>query len=113
MMVARVASALFAFAPFGFALIRAVGTEGRDLRYLWVAIAAFIGAMARMALAARRGGRLMTPLTLAAGVFFMSTVAASVAAIMLGTSVNLAVFIVAAGFGFCFAASTFLRMQPR
>ena len=110
-MIARFASALLAFAPFAFGLMRAVGTDGRDLRYLWVAIAAFIGAMARMALAARSGGRPMTPAMMAAGVFLMSTVAASVAAIMLGTSVNAAVLIVAAGFGFCFAASTFLRMQ--
>ena len=112
-MIIRIAAAAFAFAPFGFALMRAVETEGRDLRYLWVAFAAFIGAMARMVLAARGGGRLMTRGTLALGVFFMSTITAVVAALMLGTVVGPAMFIVASGFAFCFAASTFLRMPAR
>ncbi len=106
----RIAAAVLAFLPFAFALMRSVETEGRDLRYLWVAFAAFIGAMARMVLAARSGGRRMTRATLATGVFFMSTLAAVFAAWMLGTHIGPALFIVSAGFAFCFAASTFLRM---
>lgn len=109
-MIIRIAAAAFAFLPFGFALMRSVETEGRDLRYLWIAFAAFLGAMARMVLAARSGGRRMTRATLATGVFFMSTLAAVFAAWMLGTAIGPALFIVSAGFGFCFAASTFLRM---
>jgi hypothetical protein len=109
-MMLRIAAAAFAFAPFGFALMRAVETEGRDLRYLWVAFAAFIGAMVRMAMAARSGGRRMTRGTLAAGVFFMSTLSAVVAAFMIGTDVGLAMFLVSSAFGFCFAAATFLRV---
>jgi hypothetical protein len=105
--------AVAAIVPFGFAMIRAVETEGRDLRYLWVAFAAFVGALARMALAARSGGRRMTRGTLAAGVFFMSTLFAVLAAWLLGTAVGPAMFIVGAGFGFCFALSTFLRMPAR
>ena len=112
-MMIRIASAALAFAPFAFALMRAVETDGRDLRYLWVAFAAFFGAMARMALAARDGGRRMTRGTLAAGVFLISTLFASVTALLLGTTAGPAIFIVSAGFGFCFAASTFLRMPAR
>lgn len=109
-MILRIAAAVFAFVPFAFALMRAVETDGRDLRYLWVAFAAFIGAMTRMIMAARSGGRRMTRGTLALGVFFMSTLFAAVAAWAFGTALGPAMFIVAAGFGFCFAASTFLRM---
>lgn len=113
MLILRVAAAAFAFAPFGFGLMRAVETEGRDLRYLWMAFAAFIGALARMLMAARGGGRLMTRGTLAAGVFFMSTLSAAAAALMLGTTLGPGMFVVASGFGLCFAASTFLRMPAR
>lgn len=106
----RIAAAVLAFLPFGFALMRAVETEGLDLRYLWIAFAAFLGAMARMVLAARSGGRRMTRGTLATGVLFMSMLTAIFAAWMLGHPVNAALFLVSAGFAFCFAASTFLRM---
>lgn len=109
-MTRRIAAALLAFAPFGFALMRAVETEGLDLRYLWVAFAAFMGAMVRMFMAARSTGRRMTRGTLAAGVFFMSALFAVVAAWALKTAVGPAMFIVSAAFGACFAASTFLRM---
>jgi hypothetical protein len=112
-MVLRIAAAALAFAPFGFALMRAVETEGRDLRYLWVAFAAFVGAMIRMAMAARRGGRLMTRGTLATGIFLFSTLCAVAAAWMLGTTPGPSMFLVSAAFGACFAASTFLRMPAR
>lgn len=110
MAMTRIAAAALAFLPFGFALLRAVETEGRDLRYLWVAFAAFLGAMARMVMAARSAGRRMTRGTLAAGVFFVSMLSAVFAAWMLGTTLGPPLFIVCGGFGFCFAAATFLRM---
>ena len=112
-MMLRIAAAALAFAPFGFALMRAVETEGRDLRYLWVAFAAFVGAMIRMAMAARSGGRLMTRGTLATGIFLFSTLCAVAAAWMLGTTPGPSMFLVSAAFGACFAASTFLRMPAR
>lgn len=112
-MILRIAAAAFAFVPFAFALMRAVATEGRDLRYLWVAFAAFIGAMTRMIMAARSGGRRMTRGTLALGVFFMSALFAAAAGWALGTAAGPGLFIVAAGFGCCFAMSTFLRMPAR
>lgn len=106
----RIAGTAAALAPFAFAMVRSVETDGRDLRYLWVALAAFAGAMLRMVMAARRGGRPMTRGTLAAGVFLMSAVFAIVAARLLGTAIGPSMFLVGAGFAFCFALSTFLRM---
>jgi len=105
----RVAGSAAAMAPFAFAMVRAVQTDGQDLRYLWVALAAFAGALLRMVMAAR-GPRRMTRGTLAIGVFFMAAVFASVAALLLGTAIGPAMFVVATGFAFCFALSTFLRM---
>jgi hypothetical protein len=107
----RIAATVLAFAPFAFALMRSVETDGRDLRYLWLACAAFIGAMARMALAARSGGRRMTRGTLAVGVLFMSMLSAVFAAFMLDMAMSAPLFLVSGGFGICFAASTFLRMR--
>lgn len=105
----RIAGTAAALAPFAFAMVRAVGTDGQDLRYLWVALAAFGGAMLRMVMAARSGRRL-TRGTLAAGVFLWAAVFAVVAARLLGTAFGPAMFLVAAGFALCFALSTFLRM---
>jgi hypothetical protein len=112
-MINRLASALFAILPFAFALMRAAETGGEDLRYLWVAFAAFAGAIVRMAVAARGSGRRMTPRTLAAGIFLSSTLFAVVAAWLLGATSGPAIFLVGAAFGFCFALSTFLRLPPR
>lgn len=112
-MIIRIAAAVFAFLPFGFALMRAVETEGRDLRYLWVAFAAFVGAMVRMAMAANNPGRPMTRGALALGVFFLSMLSAVFTAWLLGTIIGPSMFIVGAGFAFCFAAATFLRMPAR
>lgn len=111
--LARIAGVVAACAPFAFALFRAVETEGRDVRYLWVALAAFAGAMARMSLAVRGGGRRMPPGIVAAGVWFTSTLLAVMVAWLLGTSFGPALFIVGAGFGFCFALSTLLVAPAR
>lgn len=112
-MIIRLASALFAILPFGFALMRAAETGGEDLRYIWVAFAAFAGAVVRMAIAARGGGRRMTRGTLASGIFLSATLFAIVAAWLLGATSGPAVFLVGAAFGFCFAFSTFLRLPAR
>ena len=109
---AAIAAMLLAGAPFAFAMIRIVQTDARDMRYLWVAFAAFAGAMLRMAIA-MRGSRRMTRGALGAGVFLVSTAAAAFTALMLGTRVGPAMFLVAAAFGACFAMSTYLRMPRR
>ena len=107
----RLLSAALAFAPFAFGMIRAIETDAKDLRYIWVALAAFVGAMFRMALARRQ--RVPLPRgALAAGIFVTSSAFAALAAWALGTAVGPAMLIVSAAFGFCFAASTFIRM-PR
>lgn len=112
-MITRLVGVAAAMAPFAFALMRAVETEGRDLRYLWIAIAAFAGAMARMVLAMLGGARPMTRGMMAAGVFVMSALSAVVAAVMMGMPVRATLFVVAAAFGLCFAVSTYLRMRVR
>lgn len=112
-MIIRTAAALFAFLPFGFALMRGVETDGRDLRYLWVAFAAFIGAMVRMAMAAHNPGRPMTRGALALGVFCLSMLSAVFTAWLLGSIAGPLIFLAGAGFAACFAASTFLRMPAR
>lgn len=106
----RIAGIVAACAPFAFALFRAVETDGRDLRYLWVAFAAFAGAMARMSLTVRGGGRRMPPVVQAAGVWFTSTLFAVMVAWLLGTSLGAGLFIVGGAFGLCYAVSTFLVM---
>lgn len=106
----RLLAFLLPMAPFAFGLMRAVETEGRDLRYLWVALAAFAGAMARMALARGRSARPGSRGALAAGVFVFAATSAAVVAWMLGTVIGPAMLMVAAGFGACFAAATYLGM---
>lgn len=108
----RVLAMLFAAAPFAFAMMRTLDTEGRDLRYLWIAVAAFGGAMLRMAIALK-GPRRMTRGALALGVFIVSTLSAAVIAFLLGTTVGPAMLVVSAGFGLCYAMSTYLRMPGR
>jgi hypothetical protein len=108
----RLLSAALAFAPFAFGMIRAIQTDARDLRYLWVAFAAFAGAMARMVLA-RRQRTPLPRLALAAGIFVTSSLFAALAAWALGTTIGPAMLVVSAAFGFCFAASTFIRMPVR
>jgi hypothetical protein len=106
----RLIGLLLPMIPFGFGLARAVETEGQDLRYLWVALAAFAGGMLRLSMARSRSAAPITRAALAAGVFIVSSAFAVVAAILLGTSVNLAVFVVATAFGACFALGAYVSM---
>lgn len=94
--------------PFAFGFLRARST-GSDFRYLWVALAALIGAVAvmsvvRVAKAGPRGA-----LALAATVFIVSTLAAALAARLQGTAAGAGMLVVVAAFGACFAAGAALR----
>lgn len=109
----RLLAAALAFVPFAFGMIRAIQTDARDVRYLWVAFAAFAGAMLRMAMARRQAPSRLTRGALAAGVFVFSSVFAAIAAWMLGTAIGPGMLVVTAGFGFCFAASAFMQMPGR
>ena len=100
---------LLAAIPFGFALLRAVGT-GTDFRYAWVALAAAIAAGTALAAGARNARP-------AAGGFFValcaSTVAASVTGFGLGAQSVPAVVFVALGFAICEAAGLTLVSRAR
>jgi hypothetical protein len=97
-------SILFGAVPFAFALVRAVRT-GYDLRYLWVAFAALLGAAIAMAM--RKAQRMRTSL-LGLTAFVLATLFATAVALLLGTQFGPGVLLVVSGFGVCLAASCVL-----
>lgn len=103
----RAGSIGFAAVPFAFALIRAFGTGGRDLRYLWVALAAFCGAAGVMVFVRPRGALKMA-IVLSAGAFVVATMFAVSAALLLGTRLGPGSLVVGAAFACCFAAGCLL-----
>lgn len=103
-------SILFGAVPFAFALVRAVRT-GNDLRYLWVAFAALLGAAIAMAM--RKAQRLRTSLRLGLTAFVLATLFATAVALLLGTQFGPGVLLVGSGFGACFAASCVLYALAR
>jgi hypothetical protein len=100
----------FAAMPFAFALIRLAQT-GTDARYVVVALASACGAAMAM--------RLTRPVTsarflrVAISVFIMATLLAVIAAMLLGTRLGPGIVVVAAAFGFCFAAGCGLHARTR
>ena len=95
---------LFGAVPFAFALVRAVRT-GDDLRYLWVAFAALLGAAIAMAM--RKAQRMRTTLGVGLTAFGLATLLATLVA-LLGTQFGPGVLLVASGYGGCLAASCVL-----
>jgi len=81
------------------------------VRYLVVAAAALIGAAADLWILrqAKRAQRLVP----AIAVFGTSTMAAVVAAILLGTTLGLGIIVVAVSFGLCFAAAALFFVLAR
>lgn len=106
----RAMAMLFPMLPFMFGLMRAVESDGTDMRYLWVALAAFAGGMLRLGMARSKTATPITRGALAAGVFVISSLFAAVAAAFLGTKIGPAMFLVAAGFGACFALGAYASM---
>ena len=106
----RAVSVAFAALPFAFGAIRAVKT-GSDVRYLWVALAAAIGALVveRMAPARHSAGAL----SLATLAFCASGAAGTGAAMLLGTKLGPGILVVAASFAACFAAAILTRRLHR
>jgi len=102
-------SILFAAVPFAFALIRAFETGGRDLRYVWVALAALCGAAATILIARPYGGGPNAAVALSAGVFVIATLLAVCAALLLGTRLGPGILVVGSAFGFCFAVGCLLH----
>ena len=107
--VLYLAAILFALVPFAFGLTRAL-TTGTDVRYLWVALASFIGAAEVVAFGMRRA---KTSLSLAGVVLVVATLLASVTAYLLGARSAPAVLVVALAFGLCWAASCALYILSR
>jgi hypothetical protein len=101
-------SILFGAVPFAFALVRAVRT-GYDLRYLWVALGALLGATVVLAVGRAFNRRSSVTVALSAGSFVIATLLATGAALLLGTRLSPGVFVVGSGFGFCCAASCVLH----
>ena len=107
-------SIAFAAMPFAFALIRGFRTGGHDLRYLWVALAAFCGTTAIITIARPHGGNgRRVAAALSAAVFAAATVSAVMAGRVLGTMVGPGLLVVAASFGFCFAVFGWLHVRAR
>jgi len=95
---------VFAAAPIAFALIRAL-QSGHDLRMLWMAIAALVGAAAAAALGGmnRRRGRGRVAVWLAAIV--VGTALAAVVGRLLGATAMIGVILVAFVLAGCWATS--------
>jgi hypothetical protein len=83
-----------ALAPFGAAMIRRIQT-GSDVRYFWVALAAFLGALAVMLIGRARTQRRDVVLRLSAIAFLVSTLLAVLAARLLGATAAFGIWAVA------------------
>lgn len=100
----KLLSAAFAVAPFAFGLFRYVQT-GTDLRMLWMALASFIGAIIVVAMKLNSAATVIT--------FIVATAFAAVAGFLLGATAGPGAIMVAAVFGFCWAASTALARRTQ
>lgn len=107
-------SILLAAVPFVFALIRAIQT-GTDFRYLWMAIAAFIGAALVMVIGKARDQTRNVVLQLSAIAFLTSTLVAGLMGRLLGARSITGILLVCVGFGLFSAAgqSLYALSRPR
>jgi hypothetical protein len=87
-------SVALALAPFGAALIRFAQT-GTDVRYFWVALVAFLGALMVMLIGKAGTQRKNVVLRLAAIAFLVSTLLAVLAARLLGATAWFGIWAVA------------------
>lgn len=107
-------SILLAAVPFVFALIRAFQT-GTDFRYLWMAIAAFIGATLVMVIGKARDQTRNVVLQLSAIAFLTSTLVAGLTGRILGARSITGILVVCVAFGLFSAAgqSLYALSRPR
>jgi hypothetical protein len=107
-------SILLAAVPFVFALIRAIQT-GTDFRYLWMAIAAFIGAALVMVIGKARDQTQNVVLQLSAIAFLTSTLVAGLTGRLLGARSITGILVVCVAFGLFSAAgqSLYALSRPR
>ena len=105
-------SILLAAVPFAFALIRAFQT-GTDFRYLWMAIAALIGAAVVMVIGKAREGRQNVVLALSAVAFLTSTLLTVFVGRMFGARSATGIWVVAVAFGLFSATGQLLYALSR
>jgi hypothetical protein len=105
-------SILFAVAPFVAGLYRARST-GTDLRLLWMAFAAALGAAVVMAIIRARGAQSKSLLALSAAVLLVATVSAGLVGFLLGATAGPGVWMVAVVLGLFLAASCALYARAR
>lgn len=108
-----VLSILAALAPIAFALIRAVSAH--DLRLLWMAIAAFVGATAVMLVGKVRSRTLRVVIPLAAAALVVATLLSGVTAMMLGATAAPGIWLMSFVLGLCWTAACAFNMlsHPR
>lgn len=106
------AAILLAAAPFGVAVIRVLRT-GNDLRYFWVALAAFVGAGLAMSIGRARGDAGVTLFRLCVLTLAVSTIAAVSVARLLGARAVFGIWAVAIVFALFFTASQALYTVSR
>jgi len=105
-------SILLAAVPFAFALICAFQT-GTDFRYLWMAIAALIGAAVVMVIGKAREGRQNVVLALSAVAFLTSTLVTVFVGRLLGARSATGIWVVAVAFGLFSATGQLLYALSR
>jgi len=103
-------SLLFAAAPFGAGLIRAIQT-GSDLRLLWMAIGAFVGGIVAIMIARSRGPTSL--FSQAATAFILSGALTAATGYLLGARTGPGVAMIAIVFGLCWGASAVLVSRSR
>lgn len=107
-----VLSIAFAAAPFVFALIRAFSSR-YDLRMLWMAMAAFVGASLVMVVGRARRRQRAGVLGLAAVALIAATLLAGWTAYRLGATAAAGIWPVSFVLGFCWASSYALDALSR
>ncbi len=105
-------SVLFASAPVAFGVIRAI-RSGHDLRYLWLALAALLGAAVVMAVGKARTQELNVVLILTVGAWVVATLLAVLTVRLLGVTMAPVGWLVAFVFGGCCAISRALDALSR
>jgi hypothetical protein len=111
-MLFLIVGTLLIAAPFGFGLLRAQQT-GTDWRYLWVAIAAFVGSSIVIALGVSRSRTSTVTVGIGAVALIVATLTAVLGAKFLANTQSVATWIVAFAFAFCATVGTVLYFVSR
>lgn len=98
--------------PFAFAIIRALRT-GADLRYLWLAVASFLGVTLVMVMTKARKRSRAEILSLAIIAFIVGAALTAIVAKLLGASAISGVALVALSFAIFIAAGEALYILAR